>query len=50
MPPRLKTTDRYNMAEHIQVSAALCCILFNVRRIFDTSCHSSDYQRAQEIT
>lgn len=50
MPPQLHTTDRYNMAERIQVSVSLCVVRFNVFRVFD-ACHLTlDYQRTEEIT
>lgn len=50
MPPQLHTTDRYNMAERIQVSALLCFISVNVCRVFGACRLTSDYQRTEEIT
>ncbi len=50
MPPQSHTTDRYIMAERIQVGALLCLASFYVFRIFDACRHSFDYQRTEEVT
>lgn len=50
MSSPIHTTDRFNMAERIRVSVLSCFSQSNVCRVFDTCCHSSDYQRAKEIT
>ncbi len=50
MPPQTHTTDRFNMAERIQVGLSLCFSSFNVFRIFNTGCYTSDNQRIEEIT
>jgi len=50
MKHHVSPTDRVIMAERIQVGISLSLPLFDVRRIFDTRCHSSDYQRIEEIT
>ena len=50
MPPQIHTTDRFNMAERIQVGVSLCLTLSDVFRIFNTGCYTSDNQRIEEIT
>lgn len=50
MPPQLHTTDRYNMAERIQIRSSLCYPSSNVFRIFDACRLTSDYQRIEEVT
>lgn len=42
------TTDRFIMAERIQVGVLLCYVSDNVFRSIDFNHHSSDYHRAKE--